>query len=238
MFRRELYRTMARALDAFDADILVRTSFRFGGGTRIALEHGEFRLSRDLDFICSDPEGYAELRSSARARGYDALFPAEKRADIGFPREIRSDQYGLRFPVVVSGVMIRVELIREARIPLGPAERAAWTPVPLLSLADMFAEKLLANSDRRADRDELARDLIDLAVLRASHGPIPDGAWAAAERAYRSAPRDDLRMAAEQFLADPAYQQRCFTGLDVDDTRQVLSGAQALLEDLDATAPQ
>ncbi|WCQ92666.1 hypothetical protein NQZ70_05409 [Sorangium sp. Soce836] len=72
MFRRELYRTMARELEALDADVLARTSFRFGGGTYLALAHGEYRLSRDLDFVCSDPGGYAELRrrnDRVRARG-------------------------------------------------------------------------------------------------------------------------------------------------------------------------
>lgn len=236
MFRRELYRAMARVLDAFDADVLARTSFRFGGGTCLALGHGEYRVSRDLDFVCSDAAGYADLRFAVRERGYDALFSASGRASLGFPREIRADQYGLRFPVIVDGASIRVELIREARISLGPAARAAWTPVPVLSVTDAFAEKLLANSDRWADRDELARDLVDLAVLRMSYGPIPKEAWIAVEAAYRAAPVQDLRKAAERFLAEPAYQQRCFTGLDVERTEEVLSGVQALLADLDAVA--
>ncbi|WP_437604056.1 nucleotidyl transferase AbiEii/AbiGii toxin family protein [Sorangium sp. So ce590] len=238
MFRRELYRTMARVLDALDANALARTSFRFGGGTCLALAHGEYRLSRDLDFVCSDPSGYAELRLAVRERGYDALFPASARATFGFPREIRTDQYGLRFPVVVGGTSIRVEMIREARIALGPAAQAAWTPVPLLSVTDAFAEKLLANSDRWADRDELSRDLVDLAVLRVSHGPIPEAAWAAAESAYKSAPLHDLRKAAERFLSEPSYQGRCFAGLDVEGTDDVLRGVSALLSDLDAHTNQ
>lgn len=236
MFRRELYRAMARVLDALDADVLARTSFRFGGGTCLALGHGEYRVSRDLDFVCSDADGYADLRFSVRERGYDALFSAAGRASFGFPREIRADQYGLRFPVVVGGASIRVELIREARISLGPAVRAAWTPVPLLSVTDAFAEKLLANSDRWADRDELARDLVDLAVLRMAHGPIPEAAWAAVEAAYRAAPVQDLRKAAERFLAEPEDQRRCFTGLEVERTEDVLCGVRALLSDLDAAA--
>jgi len=69
MFRREIYRSMARVLDALDAEVLARTSFRFGGGTCLALGHGEYRLSRDIDFVCSDPGGYAELRSSMREHG-------------------------------------------------------------------------------------------------------------------------------------------------------------------------
>lgn len=235
MFRREIYRSMALVLDAIDARMLVQTSFRFGGGTCLALGHGEYRVSRDLDFVCSDPSGYAELRFAVRQVGYDALFPASKRASLGFPREIRADQYGLRFPVVVNETSIRVEMIREARITLGPAEQALWTPVPLLSVTDAFAEKLLANSDRWADRDELSRDLVDLAVLRLAHGPIPEAAWAAVEQAYRSAPAQDLRKAAERFLAEPDYQHRCFTGLDVEDTGDVLRGVRALLLDLAAT---
>ena len=237
MFRRELYRAMAQVLDALDVDALERTSFRFGGGTCLALGHGEYRLSRGLDFVCSSPQGYAELRSSVRERGYDALFPAAARATFGFPREIRVDQYGLRFPVVVGGTSIRVEMIREARITLGPAERASWTPVPVLSIADAFTEKLLANSDRWADPDDLARDLVDLAVLRVAHGPIPESAWAAAETAYRLGPRQDLRKAAERFLGDPAYQQRCFTGLEVERADDILLGARTLLADLDAATP-
>ncbi len=195
MFRRELFRRMAQVLDALDANVLAQSSFHFGGGTCLALAHGEYRLSRGLDFICSDAEGYAELRFSVRERGYDALFPAARRTDPGFPWEIRTDQDGLRFPVRVEGVSIRVEMIREGRITLGVAEHAAWTTVPLLSMADAFAEKLLANSDRWADRDDLARDLVDLAVLRMAHGPIPETAWAATERAYRSGPITDLRKA-------------------------------------------
>ncbi len=234
MFRRELFRSMAHVLEALDADVLAQTSFRFGGGTCLALAHGEYRLSRDLDFICSDGQGYAELRHSVRERGYDALFPTERRANLGFPREIRADQYGLRFPVIVGGTSIRVEMIREARITLGDAEQAVWTQVPLLSIADAFAEKLLANSDRWADRDDLARDLVDLAILRVMHGPIPQTAWVATEHAYRSGPVNDLRKAAERFIAEPNYQQRCFDGLEVEGTEDVLRGVRALLVDLDA----
>jgi Nucleotidyl transferase AbiEii toxin, Type IV TA system len=235
MFQRELYRVMAKVLDALDVSALERTSFRFGGGTCLALGHGEYRLSRDLDFVCSDAAGYADLRFSARERGYEAIFAAPGETGFGFPREIRADQFGLRFPVIVEGTSIRVELIREARITLGAAEHAAWTPVPLLSVTDFFAEKLLANSDRWADRDDLARDLVDLAMLRIAHGPIPEAAWTAAAHAYRSGPVDDLRKAAERFLAEPEYQRRCFAGLDVEREDDVLRGVRALLADLDAS---
>jgi hypothetical protein len=124
MFRREVYRAMAPVLDALDAGVLARTSFRLGGGTCLALSHGEYRVSRDLDFVCSDPKGYADLRLAAQERGYDALFSPTARAALAFPRDIRINRYGLRFPVMVGGTSIRVEMIREARIVLGAAEHA------------------------------------------------------------------------------------------------------------------
>ncbi|MBI4955163.1 MAG: nucleotidyl transferase AbiEii/AbiGii toxin family protein [Myxococcales bacterium] len=232
MFRRELYRAMARVLDALEPQTLEHAGFRFGGGTRIALAHGEFRLSRDLDFVCSDGDGYAELRLDVRERGYDALFTPSKRAGLGLPREVRSDQYGMRFPVLVDGASIRVELIREARIALGAPEHAPWTAVPLLSTTDVVAEKLLANSDRGSDRDTLARDLVDLAILRLAHGPIADATWRQVERAYRSAPRSDLAQAAERFVGDAAFAARCFGGLGIEDGETVLRGVRALLADL------
>jgi hypothetical protein len=136
--------------------------------------------------------------------------------------------------VIAEGTSIRVEMIREARIALGPAARAAWTKVPVLSITDTFAEKLLESSDRWPDRDDLSRDLLDLAVLRMAHGPVPEAAWSTVESAYGTAPRQDLHRAAERFLGDPDYQERCFTGLDVEGADRVLLGVQALLADLDA----
>ena len=230
MFRREPYRMMARVLEALDANLLATTFFRFGGGTCLALRHDEYRLSRDLDFVCSDAEGYAQLRHEVRQRGHDALFRDTK--GLQFPREIRMDQYGLRFIVTVGETSIRVELIREARIELGPAEQVPWSALPVLSVGDAFCEKLLANSDRWADRDDLSRDLIDLAVLRSAHGPVPEGAWATVERAYRAAPREDLRHAAARFLSDSEYRDRCFKGLSVERGDDIVSGVEKLVEDL------
>lgn len=62
MFRRETHRIVEAVLDSFRADVLARCKFLFGGGARIVLELDEYRESHDIDFLCSDAEGYAELR--------------------------------------------------------------------------------------------------------------------------------------------------------------------------------
>lgn len=233
MFRRERHRTVQALLEAFDASLLARCQFLFGGGTRIVLELDEYRESLDVDFLCSTAEGYAELRFQASSRGYDSLFKADARRDLHLPREMRIDQYGIRFPVEIEGSTIRVELIREARIGLDAGVRPEWSPVDCLSIADCYAEKLLANSDRWADRQVFSRDLIDLGALRWKIGPVPDCAWAKVEPAYKAAAQDDLRKASVTFLGDAAHQRRCFEGLRIDEPDPILGGLETLLQDLD-----
>ena len=214
-FERECHRLIGEVLARLNAERLDRYRCLFAGGTRIALELSEFRESRDVDFLCSDAPSYADLRVAVRADGYRALFSDPGEGTLVFPREPRADQYGIRFPVVVHGTMVRVELVREARIELGEPVRPAWSPIACLSIGDCFTEKLLANSDRWADRDTLSRDLIDLAALCEIHGPIPERSWNAALTAYREVVRSDLGKAARAFLSDATYRDRCFAGLKI-----------------------
>ncbi|HEX3557131.1 MAG TPA: nucleotidyl transferase AbiEii/AbiGii toxin family protein [Thermoanaerobaculia bacterium] len=232
MFRREQHRNVLALLTALDSRKLTRCKFLFGGGTRIVLELDEYRESRDVDFLCSDAEGYSELRFEAAKGGYPFLFHLNAGVDLGFPREMRIDQYGIRFPVAIAGDVIRVELIREARIKLDAGTRPAWSPVDCLSLVDCYAEKLLANSDRWADRQVLSRDLIDLGALRYRTGPIPAEAWRKVEVAYRTAARDDLAKALSGFDQDPSYQRRCFEGLQLEDSETIAEGLSLLGRDL------
>jgi len=236
MFEREPHRNVQALLNSLDSRKLSRCKFLFGGGTRIVLELDEYRESHDVDFLCSDPEGYSELRFEASAGGYSALFLRNASVDLGFPREMRIDQYGIRFPVAIAGDLIRVELIREARIELDPGTVPAWAPVDCLSYTDCYAEKLLANADRWADRQVLSRDLIDLSVLRHRLGPIPAAAWKKVEAAYRTAAHDDLSKALSAFGQDSQHRQRCFEGLQIRDTQRIMEGLSLLAQDLAAAA--
>lgn len=231
MFRREAHRRALAVLAALDGELLERTATLFAGGTRLVLEFDEYRVSEDLDFLCSDAAGYAEVRNLARSRGPAALFRTGHGSSMEFPREARTDQYGVRFPVTVEGRPIKFEVVREARVSLAPGVRPDWSPVPCLALVDCYAEKLLANSDRWADRNVLSRDLIDLGMLRALVGEIPPKAWAKAEGAYGSAVEADLVKALRLFSDDEAHRRRCFSALEIARTEEVLAGIEALLAD-------
>jgi hypothetical protein len=234
MFRRERHRKIQVLLAALDADLLSRCSALFGGGARIVLELDEYRESHGIFFRCSDAEGYAELRFAISSLGYDALFRSDRPKGIHLSREIQFNQHGLRFPVEIDGDLIRFELFREPRIELDPGVRLERSFVDCLSLVDCYAEKLMANSDRWADRDALSRDLIDLSALRRSVGPIPERAWQKVDEAYRAAGRNDLLKALLAFSGDAAHQQRCFQGLQVDEPEELLSSAAQLLLDIEA----
>ncbi len=110
--------------------------------------------------------------------------------------------------------------------------RPDWSPVECLSITDCFSVKLLANSDRWADRQVLARDLIDLAALRRELGPVPKQAWSKAERAYKAAVRKDLRKAIAQFSEDAGFRKRCFEGLKIEKPSLILEGLSLLTDDL------
>ena len=147
---------------------------------------------------------------------------------------MRFDQYGIRFVAVVAGLPIKLEIIREARIDLGTSVQVDGVPVACASWEDCFAEKLLANSDRWADSQVLARNLIDLCMMRQRVGPIPGESWRKAEAAYGSGVRHDLTKALRSFTENAEFQRRCFSGLQAERTSEVLDGVRNLLADLSA----
>lgn len=58
MFERLHHRHIAGVLGALNAPLLRDNHCLFGGGTAIALMHGEYRESIDIDFLVSDIGGY------------------------------------------------------------------------------------------------------------------------------------------------------------------------------------
>ena len=74
-YERPRHRTVARVLEALDAEFLMQCRCGFGGGTRIALELDEYRESEDIDFLCSDLAGYRTLRGVIGDRSLGAILP-------------------------------------------------------------------------------------------------------------------------------------------------------------------
>ena len=218
-----LHQKILQILNQLRADVFNQCHIYFGGGTMLALKYDEYRLSQDIDFLCSDRAGYRQLRSAIFDRSYAGLF--ESSQDIHFRREIQADQYGIRFPITVDDTTIRFEIVSEGRIDLGEAERFDWCPVACLNRVDSAAEKLLANSDRWLDRSVLSRDLIDLAMIRSQDDLAPES-FSIAAAAYPV--REPLKRAIKQFQADSDYRDCCYRNLSIQQPHRIVDGLDLL----------
>ncbi|QLE56431.1 nucleotidyl transferase AbiEii/AbiGii toxin family protein [Nostoc sp. TCL26-01] len=226
MLTRDFHQKIVHVLHQLNANFLLECGAYFGGGTLVSLNHGEYRLSKDIDFLCSTGTGYRLLRQKIAQTQYNSLFKTQN--NIKLPTEIKADQYGVRFAIMVDETLIKFEIIMEGRIELGKPDYPSWSPVPCLNEIDSFAEKLLANSDRWNDSSVASRDLIDLAVQRLK-SPIPREAIEKAETAYPVI--EPLKKAISFFQNHPNYREKCFTALKIVDHNKIIDGIDLLAAD-------
>ena len=184
----------------------------FGGGTAMALRHGEYRESVDIDFLTSDLSGYRALRQRLTGPGgINAI--TRPQTPLEQLREMRADQYGVRTLLGVDGVAIKFELILEGRIALAPPfpdDRICG--VATLTPLDMATSKLLANADRWADDSVLSRDLIDLAMMQPPKRLL-QLAVAKAKQAYGDSIDSSLLKAIEALRARPHRLDHCMAAM-------------------------
>lgn len=209
MYERPHHQRIARILAVLDAETLLAHACLFGGGTCIALRHGEYRESVDIDFMVADAGGYRELRQLLTSeRGLSAITRAGAIPLVPL-RELRADQYGIRTQLQIDDQSIKFEIVREARISLDPPdEDDRLCGIATLSEIDLAASKLLANADRYADDSVFSRDLIDLAMLELTPAHWKR-AFGKAETAYGTAIRRDLERAVARIRQHPEWLARC-----------------------------
>jgi hypothetical protein len=222
-FRRPHHKAIARALRAMNAEFLTRAGCFFGGGTALAMLLGEYRESRDIDFLTSTRAGFRALREEITNRSLGAVL----RRELHLVREIRMDRDGIRTLFEVDGVRLKLEIVFESRLDLA-GELDPGFGVPVLRADYAIAEKLLANADRGLDESTSARDLIDLAFAAARFArPVLEDGMALAEQVYGTAVRRYLAAALEAF-ADRRRAAACINALAVDDTVTLRKGLRTL----------
>ena len=209
MFRRPHHQRIAKLLQAFDSDLLLKAECFFGGGTAIALALGEYRESVDIDFLCSSIDGYRMLRSLVS----NDLGPL-LRYPVPHAREVISNQNKIFTFLEQDGTRIKVELVREGNTSL----QGQFDPglgVPVLSRTDLWAQKLMANADRALDKGSMNRDIIDIAMMLKHWGPLPREAFDKAYRAYGDALARGFHNAFGM-LADEKHLTKCMHTMDID----------------------
>ncbi len=225
LFKYPLHNQILRILGAIDHDFLIACETYFGGGTMLVLAYGEYRLSRDIDFLCPYGEPFSRLRRAVYERGHNAIFRVDRDSGIQFPREIRTDRDAIRFPVQIDETLIKFEIVAEGRIGLNPPSQPSWSPVACLDLVDQVTEKLMANGDRWADASTNARDLIDLARLKLVTD-FPEAAIVKAEAVYQCV--EPLKRSILNFQAKPDYRSRCYEALQIESPQCVVDGLDRL----------
>lgn len=224
-FKRPEHQAISDALGMMRHDFLIQQKCWFGGGTAIVLKLDEYRRSLDVDFLCADIDGYRELRSAAVKQGATAFFDGP----IEQVREFKADQYGIRAVLSYKGQPMKFEIIRESRIDI----EGAFDPqlgVPALRVEDMYAEKLLANADRCFDRSVAYRDAIDLGMLVAELGPIPEASISKVERAYGDDIAIKLVGIVRALIGDAEKVRHSAGALDMQES-EVLRSVEALRVD-------
>jgi len=213
LFRRQHHNDVLRALRCLNGSLLLEAECYFGGGTAIVLNIDEYRESVDIDFLCASQEGYRKLRQALWG-GSDLAGLLLPETELKTLRDVRTDQYGIRTLIGVGNVSIKFEIVREARIQLAGKIDDRFG-VPVLTRDCMYAEKLLANADRWADKAVLNRDILDLSMMISRWGQIPDGAWAIAESAYG----DTVRKAYDEAVArirNAEWLQKCMVDMAME----------------------
>ncbi|MFT6906333.1 MAG: hypothetical protein ACJAS1_002999 [Oleiphilaceae bacterium] len=228
MFNHPHHQKIHLILDSLNPSLFLEVGAFFGGGTLITLLHDEYRWSKDVDFMCPVGPGYRRLREIVGEHNCKPKMFFQKTKSLEFPRDLITNQYGIRFLVIADKQPIKFEIVAEARINLDPPDSFEWTQLPCLSKIDRYAEKLLANADRWIDESIESRDLIDLAILRLN-SEIPKLAIEKAESAYPV--MNPLNRALQKFQGSKAYQNKCFTALQIENPKRVLEGIKLLAAD-------
>lgn len=215
MFERPHHNRIARVLYALDPQILRENRCLFGGGTAIALRHGEYRESVDIDFLVSDIGCYRDLRQLLNNAGSLQAIAREGAMPLTQTRELRIDQYGVRTMLAVEGQPIKFEIVLEGRIALEPPGAGdEICGIATLTPLDMATSKLLANSDRWRDDGVFSRDLIDLAMMSPSLRLLRQ-AVAKAEQAYGQSILHDLATAIGHLQTRPGWLERCMQAMSI-----------------------
>lgn len=220
-FMRPEHRVVGLALRQMDKAMLTRCRASFGGGTAAVLALGEYRVSQAIDFLCADPDGYANLRIAVQREGSRALLKGPHEA----VREFRADRYGIRGMVAIDGHPVKIEIVREDRILLDPPTNSIAT-VPVLTQVDQIAEKLMANVDRGMDASFHHRDALDLGMLINANKGIPAASLDKTKRCYPDLGEHTVKAAA--FLAETSKLAACATALGMERRAATLS-TQALI---------
>lgn len=225
-YRRAIHRRIAGILARLDATFLEDADCFFGGGTQLVMSHGEFRESRDIDFLVSSKAGLRMLRETVNERSLGRIFKGR----IHLAKEVRAERDAIRTYITEDSASepVKFEIVIEGRIELEGAMDSALG-VPRLELPWAVAEKLLANADRGRATEHRARDVIDLAFVSLEvDEPALIAGHELAQGAYGRAIQRELDEVLKMLDLDAKYRSQCIEDLLIEDVKALRKGLDRL----------
>lgn len=227
-FRRPFNDALAKLARALDKQFLLESRCFHSGGSQLALTLGEFRLSSDLDFLCSHRDGYRRIRETVTETSLGRLL----RRPVKLVRNVNTANDGIRTVVAVDGQLVKLAILIEARLTLSGAI-AKPLGLPTLDFDLVVAEKFLANADRGIAESTRHRDLIDLAALAAEHGVAALQPGLALARSTYGAAIDRCFHLVLERLQRPRVLGEAATALSIEDPAPIRKGLRLLATSLD-----
>lgn len=203
------HRSLRALIACLDASYLTANDCFVSGAAPIVLSLGEYRPVDGLELTCFGLNGYKNIREAVSETSLGTVF----QAPMALARTVRTDRFGIHTFVLDELKPIRFDIFKEHRFHQDPGERMGAFPV--LSKNDLFVERLLANADRPLRARKISPAMVDLAMMVASWGSIPDAAWDKARRAYGSSVTEAY-MAQGRMLRDAEIRSQCVQDLSLE----------------------
>ena len=196
-FHRPHHRQIERILESLNKTYFQDKGLMFGGGTRIALDIDEFRVSTDIDIVCPTSESYRAVRENVNSVSLGKLLTR----DLSLPRGVQIGRDAVRTVVEIDNSFIQLEFIRFEGFEFKCELEQDLFPVPYINRESCYYSKLLANANRYTHPSK--KDILDILAMTTSWGDIPAGAIKGAEAMYgERAILPNLRNALHQIIAD------------------------------------
>lgn len=208
-FKLEHHALIESALSNFNADFFIENRIFFGGGTRIALELGEFRKSIDIDFLCPDKNSYRAVREHVTNVSLGELV----KQDFEYAREIMFNRDSVRVVFKCDGAPLKLEFVCFDNYDLNCVVDDQF-PVPYLDRESCFYTKLMSHTDRCMSHPY--KDIVDILAMCDSWGEIPESAFIKAESHYGQQIRSMLIRAVDDVISHQEIYAARFRDLDID----------------------
>jgi len=194
-YKRAHHQLIEEILTSLNPISLQQKGLLFCGGTRISLEHDEYRESLDIDFVPCDHTAFSSLRKAVFENQLENIFFKDDGL-LSIESDIRSDRYGVRLLLSHKSdpaTKVKFEIFSEDRMVFDMTRHEVFTgshnnlKIATTNMHEQWVAKILAHVDRGDDPSNLNKDLLDITFMTHQSGFLPADTLIRANEIYSDA---------------------------------------------------